>query len=87
MKYKEMKYFERTGKIQCFERFYKDIYFKCNFDLDKDISEHLFDNWRKFNFFYVDYLVKKEPNKTSVGAGLSCGALWTLSKVLRRIQL
>tara|TARA_B100000513_G_C11877678_1_gene178132 strand:+ start:170 stop:1084 length:915 start_codon:yes stop_codon:yes gene_type:complete len=80
-----MKYFRlRTGKnSEYFERFYKDGFIGVNFDIDKDISEHLFDNWRDFNAIYVDYLVKKQPNKTRVGAGLSCGALWTLSKGIK----
>jgi restriction system protein len=64
---------------------YADECFKGNFigtdfDIREDLSKNLPDNWRDFNKHFIPIFLKNHPEKSKVSAGLSCGALWTVSK-------
>jgi restriction system protein len=50
---------------------------------NEDLTGRLPEDWRAFNRQFIPLLQAKEPEKTRVGAGLACGALWTVSKGIR----
>jgi restriction system protein len=60
----------------------KNNYIGANFSIEQDLSNHLPDNWREFNLKFIPIWLEKHIGKTKVSAGLSCGALWTISKGL-----
>lgn len=51
-----------------------------DFDIHEDLSHKLPDEWREFNKQFIPVLLAKHPDMTKIGAGLRCGALWTVSK-------
>ena len=55
-----------------------------DFDINQDLSTHLPDNWRDFNKKFIPIWLENHPNKSKVAAGLSCGALWTVAKGLKK---
>jgi restriction system protein len=55
-----------------------------DFDINQDLSAYLPDNWRDFNKKFIPIWLENHPNKSKVAAGLSCGALWTIAKGLKR---
>ena len=61
---------------------YKGNFIGADFDILEDLSNNLPDNWRDFNKKFIPVLLKKHPEKSKISAGLSCGALWTVSKGL-----
>ncbi|MHB1274186.1 MAG: endonuclease NucS domain-containing protein [Rhodanobacter sp.] len=42
------------------------------------------DEWREFNKAFIPVYLAGHPDKTRIGAGLACGALWTISKGIAR---
>ena len=86
MKYKQLKFLRlRTGREhQWFESFYKGEYIDVGYGLDIDLSNSLYENWRDFNKKFIPEIIKREPNKSRVAAGLNCGVIWTLSKGIER---
>jgi len=59
---------------------YKGNLFGTFFDVKEDLSSRLPDNWREFNATFIPIYLKNHPGKSKVSAGLSCCALWTVSK-------
>lgn len=55
-----------------------------DFDIHEDLSRKLPDQWREFNKLFIPVFLKHHPGKTRVGAGLACGALWTVSKGIKK---
>ena len=55
-----------------------------DFDIREDLSNKLPDEWREFNQKYIPVFLAEHPAKTKIGAGLSCGALWTVSKGIKK---
>lgn len=53
-----------------------------DFDLVEDLTGKLPPAWRDFNRAYVPKLLEANPEKSKIGAGLACGALWVVSKGL-----
>jgi restriction system protein len=51
-----------------------------DFDVFEDLTERLPENWKEFNSRYIPIVMKNNPAKTKIGAGLACGMLWTVSK-------
>jgi restriction system protein len=62
------------------EECYKGNFIGADFDMDFDLTNELPDNWRAFNKKFIPVWMNKFPEKSKVSAGLSCGALWTVSK-------
>lgn len=60
----------------------QENYIGANFDIDEDLSDFLFDNWRDFNKKFIPIFMKNVPGKSVTSAGLSCGFLWTVVKGL-----
>lgn len=54
-----------------------------DFDIHEDLTGKLPETWRPFNAAYVPIYLATHPDKTKVAAGLACGAIWTVSKMLR----
>jgi len=55
-----------------------------DFGITQDLSRDLPDDWRAFNRRFVPVYLSLHPDKTRIGAGLACGALWTVSKGIMR---
>lgn len=51
-----------------------------DFDIQEDLSRKLPEEWREFNKQFIPVFVARHPDMTKIGAGLRCGALWTVSK-------
>lgn len=58
-------------------------YIGADFDINVDLSDSLYDNWRDFNKKYIPIWMNNAPGKSSVAAGLACGFLWTIIKGLK----
>lgn len=69
---------------QYFEQCYNGNFIGVSFGIDKDLTNDLFDNWRDFNAIYVDHMIEEGISKSRIGAGVSCGAIWTLSKGIEK---
>ena len=55
-----------------------------DFDIHEDLSRKLPEEWREFNKTFIPVLLTNEPERSKVSAGLACGALWTVSKGIKR---
>jgi restriction system protein len=55
-----------------------------DFDIAEDLSNKLPDEWRAFNKRFIPVFLAGRPEKTKIGAGLACGALWTVAKGIRK---
>jgi restriction system protein len=51
-----------------------------DFGIQQDLSNNLPEAWREFNKQFIPVFLASHPDKTRIGAGLACGALWTVSK-------
>ena len=54
-----------------------------DFGIHEDLSGKFPDKWKPFNTAFIPVYLKNNPEKSRVAAGLACGAIWTLSKMLR----
>ena len=68
---------------------YADASFKGNFigvDFlpNIDLTGKIPDNWREFNKTFIPIWVTDNPGKSRITAGLACGALWTVTKGIKR---
>lgn len=62
----------------------KDGFIGTDFDIHEDLSRKLPEEWREFNKMFIPVLLANEPERSKVSAGLACGALWTVSKGIKR---
>jgi restriction system protein len=62
------------------EECHKGNFIGTDFDIKQDLTGKLPDNWRDFNAKFIPVFLENHPGKSKVSAGLSCGALWTVSK-------
>lgn len=51
-----------------------------NYEILEDLTGKLPEEWREFNRRYIPVFLSAHPGKSRVGAGLSCGFLWTIAK-------
>lgn len=54
-----------------------------DFGINQDLTSKLPEEWRPFNKEFIPIYLAKHPEKTKIGAGLACGALWTVSKGIK----
>lgn len=54
-----------------------------NFGITQDLTHKLPEEWRMFNQEFIPIFLAGHPDKTKIGAGLSCGALWTVAKGIK----
>lgn len=66
------------------EECYKGSFIGADFGMDIDLTNQLPDNWREFNLKFIPVWQQKNPGKSKVSAGLSCGALWTIAKGINK---
>lgn len=59
-------------------------YIGVGFGINEDLSQQLPDQWREFNKQFIPVYLASHPDKTKIGAGLACGALWTVSKGIKK---
>lgn len=62
------------------EQAYKGNFIAAGFIGDKDLTNHLPDNWRDFNKKFIPIYLERHSEKSKVAAGLACGMLWTIAK-------
>lgn len=55
-----------------------------DFEVLQDLTSDLPDDWRAFNKKFIPIFLSNHPDKTKIGAGLACGALWTVSKGIHK---
>lgn len=53
------------------------------YEINQDLTGQLSDEWRQFNAKFIPIFLASHPDKTKIGAGLACGALWTVAKGIR----
>ena len=58
-------------------------YIGAHFDIDVDLSDSLYENWRDFNNKFIPLWMSNVPGKSTTSAGLACGFLWTIVKGLK----
>lgn len=51
-----------------------------DFGINQDLTNKLPDKLQGFNKEFIPIYLVSHPDKTKIGAGLACGALWTVSK-------
>lgn len=54
-----------------------------DFEIEQDLTGRLAEDWREFNREFIPIYRAARPDKTKIGAGLACGALWTVSKGIK----
>lgn len=64
---------------ECFE----GNFIGTDFGIHQDLTSKLPEEWRAFNKEFIPVYLATHPDKTKIGAGLACGALWTVSKGIR----
>ena len=55
-----------------------------DFGINQDLTKKLSEEWRTFNREFIPVYLAGHPDKTKIGAGLACGALWTVSKGIQK---
>ena len=55
-----------------------------DFGIDQDLAGQLPEEWRAFNQKFIPIYLAGHPDKTRIGAGLACGALWTVSAGIKK---
>lgn len=55
-----------------------------DFGIHQDLTNQLPDEWRAFKEVFVPIFLASHPDKTKIGAGLACGALWAVSKGIQK---
>jgi restriction system protein len=55
-----------------------------DFGITQDLTKKLPDEWRLFNKEFIPAFLAAHPDKNKISAGLACGALWTVSKGIRK---
>ena len=58
-------------------------YIGANFDIKKDLTDSLPENWRQFNEKTIPLWLESNPGKSKTAAGVACGFLWTIAKGLQ----
>jgi restriction system protein len=55
-----------------------------DFGIAQDLTYKLPEQWRDFNREFIPVVMAADPKKTKIGAGLACGALWTVAKGIKK---
>lgn len=58
-------------------------YIGADFEINQDLSDSLYENWREFNKKFIPIWMNNVPGKSTTSAGLACGFLWTIVKGLK----
>ncbi len=57
-------------------------YIGADFDINIDLSDSLYENWRDFNAKFIPIWMENVPGKSKTAAGVACGHLWKICKGL-----
>ena len=72
------------GKQSAFaEECFRGNFIGADFGIPQDLTADLPDEWRVFNHKFIPIFLASHPDKTKIGAGLACGALWTVAKGIK----
>lgn len=66
------------------EECFNSNYIGTGFGINQDLTKKLPDEWRAFNKEFIPVILAAHPDKSRISAGLACGALWTVSKGIRK---
>jgi restriction system protein len=55
-----------------------------DFGIHQDLTKKLPEEWRAFNKEFIPIYLTKYPDKSKITAGLACGAIWTVSKGIKK---
>lgn len=66
------------------EECYRGNFIGADFLPEVDLTGQLPDDWRAFNQKFIPVWMAANPGKSKVSAGLSCGALWTITRGLAK---
>jgi restriction system protein len=55
-----------------------------DYEIEHDLTGRLPERWRDFNREFIPIFLSNHPDKTKIGAGLACGAVWTVAKGFNR---
>ncbi len=55
-----------------------------DFAVQQDLTGDLPDEWRLFNKKFIPLYTERDNNKSKIGAGLACGAIWTVCKGMQQ---
>ena len=58
-----------------------------DYEITQDLTPDLPDDWRVFNKKFIPIFLANHPGKNKIGAGLACGAVWSVSKGLHRADI
>jgi hypothetical protein len=58
----------------------KGNFIGADYGIGVDLSNQLPDNFREFNEKFIPVWMQKNPGKSKISAGLSCGQLWAVAK-------
>ncbi len=73
------------GKAHCYaEECFNGNFIGVGFGIEQDLTNKLPDEWRAFNKEFIPIYLALRPQKTKIGAGLACGALWTVCKGIQK---
>jgi len=76
------------GKKSAFaEQCFAGNFIGADFGIPQELTGRLPEEWRTFNKEFIPIYLAGHPQKTRIGAGLSCGALWTVSKGIKKGDL
>lgn len=64
---------------ECFD----GAFIGADFGIVQDLTNDLPENWKQFNQKFIPIYLKARPDKSKGSAGLSCGALWTITKGIK----
>ncbi|MBL9001081.1 MAG: DUF91 domain-containing protein [Phycisphaerae bacterium] len=53
-------------------------------EIEQDLADRLHQRWQDFHREFIPIYLRAVPGKTRIGAGLTMGALWTVSKGISR---
>ncbi len=66
---------------------YKGNFIGAGFNIDRDLTNQLPDNWKEFNQKFIPVWLEKHPGKSKIAAGLSCGFTWTIAKGIKNGEI
>ena len=72
------------GKSVHAEESFAGNFIGTDFGIAQDLTRKLPEEWRAFNKEFIPVFLAAHPEKTRIGAGLACGALWTVSKGIQK---
>lgn len=55
-----------------------------DYEIHQDLKGKLPEEWREFNKQFIPVFLAGHPGKTKIGAGLACGALWSVAKGIKK---